>query len=640
MLVSQLVCLSHRPSNPKDLMMKPFALRATALAVLASCIAGPSLAATATTTPIKHLIVVVGENVSFDTLYGTYLPPAGQTIHNLVSQGIVNADGTPGPNYRKAVQYRARNDDGLYTLAPERIGPYAKLPQPMLTGAYDPATLQQYGNLPDPRFAGLNANGPFPITRFTAYADGLGDPAHRFFQMWQQTAGTNQRHDLFTWVATTTGTGGATDGVTAAHPGQGGELMGFYNMNQGDALYFKQLAHDGAISDNHHQAVMGGTGANFFALATGDAAVYKIDGRLATPPANQIENPNPLPGTANFYTNDGYSGGSYVNCANRHAPGVAPILAVLDARGLDAHCEHGAYYLVNNYAPPFAVDGTPNALGADQFVYPPQSVPTIAESLAAHNVSWKWYTGGRDDADVTSDFLYKAFVYPQVFAAVKAQFPAGTSDALIALYATPAAIKAARPYLYNAIGDPLNASANVVGNPALKANLQGLSRFYADVSQGTLPAVSYVVPKNLDSGHPGYSAPVRYEAFLQDLVTKVQANPALWADTAIVITTDEGGGYFDSGLIQPLDFFGDGPRIPLIVLSPYAKKNHVDHQYQDHASILKFIERNWRLPPLSWRSRDNLQQPQIRSGEVYLPANQPAIGDLSSMFDFPVRLER
>jgi phospholipase C len=149
-----------------------------------------------------------------------------------------------------------------------------------------------------------------------------------------------------------------------------------------------------------------------------------------------------------------------------------------------------------------------------------------------------------------------------------------------------------------------------------------------------------VVPKNLDSGHPGYSAPVRYEAFLQDLVTRVQAHPALWAETAIVITTDEGGGYFDSGLIQPLDFFGDGPRIPLIVLSPYAKKNHVDHQYQDHASILKFIERNWRLPPLSWRSRDNLPKAQHSPGAAYLPLNQPAIGDLSSMFDFPARQER
>ncbi len=69
--------------------------------------------------------------------------------------------------------------------------------------------------------------------------------------------------------------------------------------------------------------------------------------------------------------------------------------------------------------------------------------------------------------------------------------------------------------------------------------------------------------------------------------------------TAIFITTDEGGGYYDSGYIQPVDFFGDGTRIPLIAVSPYAKKGYVDHTYYDHASILKFIERNWSLPQIS-----------------------------------------
>ena len=51
----------------------------------------------------------------------------------------------------------------------------------------------------------------------------------------------------------------------------------------------------------------------------------------------------------------------------------------------------------------------------------------------------------------------------------------------------------------------------------------------------------------------------------------VQANPTLWKDTAIFITFDEGGGYYDSGYVQPLDFFGDGTRIPIIVVSPYSK---------------------------------------------------------------------
>ena len=551
-----------------------------AVAILAALsLAQPSLAAN-TTTPIKHLIVVTGENVTFDTLYGTYIPPRGQSVYNLLSQGIVKTDGTPGANYVKAKQSQA-SESSVYNLNPARTGAFTKLPQPMLTGAYNPATLQLYGNIPDQRFASLTAKGSFQFTKFTSYQSGLGDPAHRFFQMWQQTGGNNSKLDLFAWVASTTGTGGATTGVTVANPGQGGELMGFFNMNQGDAPYFKQLAQNWAISDNYHQSIMGGTGANFFSLATADVAVYKQGGVFSIPPVNQIENPDPTVGTNNFYSNDGYQGGSYVNCSDAGQPGVAPILSFLNTAGRPSNCENDAYYLVNNFDPPYQVDGTPNALGATKYVYPPQTVPTIGELMSAHNVSWKWYTGGREDADVTSDSLYTGFVYPQVYAYVQSQVPAGTPASVIASLATPKAISTTRPLLYNSIGDPLNASQNVVTTPALKAKLKGLSSFYNDVTNGTLPEVSFVVPKNLSSGHPGYSAPYAYEAFLADLVAKVQAS-GQWADTAIVITTDEGGGYFDSGFIQNMDFFGDGPRIPLIVVSPYAKKNYSLNTNQEY----------------------------------------------------------
>jgi len=595
------------------------------VAVAATC---PAIAAPArTTTPIRHLIVVVGENVSFDTLYGAYIPPAGQSVRNLLSRNIIRADGTPGPRYAEAVQRRGANRRGLYTLDPTRLEAYAKLPQPTLNGAYDPATLQPYPAIPDPRFAALNANGPFQITKFVPYGgatSALGDPAHRFFQMWQQTGGDNRRHDMYTWVATTVGTGGDTLGVTVDNPGQGGELMGFFNMSQGDAPFFKSLADNYALSDNYHQAVMGGTGANFFALATGDAAVYRVGGATAVPPANQIENPDPQPRTENFYIRDGYSGGSYVKCADPAEPGVGAIHAKLRELGRDPNCAPGAYYLVNNYAPPYNIDGSPKTLGADQFVYPPQNVPTIGEALAAKGVSWKWYTGGREAADVLADPLY-----PLIRSLVAARVPSGTPDALIQYLA----IAQTQPLLYNSIGDPHNASAKVVGGP-LRANLQGLASLYSDLAGGTLPAVSFVVPKNADSGHPGYSVPGKYELFLADLIAKVQADPALWADTAIIVTTDEGGGYFDSGYIQNVDFFGDGPRIPLLVVSPHARKGHVDHVYHDHASILKFIERNWKLQPLSERSRDRLPNPRMDDEHPYVPRNAPAVGDLMSLFDF------
>jgi acid phosphatase len=573
--------------------------------------------------------VVVGENVTFDTLFGTYVPEhKRESIRNLLSEHIVNADGTPGPRYFRAVQFKGANLHNQYTVDPVPVAPYARLPQPTLIGVFNPATLQPFGAIPDPRFAALDANGPFQITDFLKYGDpatfATGDPVHRFFQMWQQTGGTNEDLHSFAWVAITTGQGGDTAGITPASPGQGAELMGFFNMATGDAPYFKSLAQTYALSDNYHQAILGGTGANFFMLATGDAAVYNQNGQLAVPPANQIENPDPAAGTDNFYVHDGYSGGSYVNCSDSTQPAVDAILDNIRAHGRRPNCASGAYYLVNNYEPPYAIDGTPKTLGPQVFAYPPQTVPTIGEALSAKGVSWKWYTGGRDPADVTGDALY-----PVIRGLVQSQVPAGTPAAII----DAIAFKQTQPLLYNSIGDPHNGSSTVV-NSSLRNNLKGLASFYQDVSQGTLPAVSYVVPKNLDSGHPGYSAPPRYEVFIKDLIARVQANPQLWQSTAILVTTDEGGGYFDTGRIQNLDFFGDGPRIPLIVVSPFARQGHVDHVYNDHASILKFIEHNWKLRPLSDRSRDRLPNPFVFDDDEYLPVNSPAIGDLTSLFEF------
>ena len=597
-----------------------------------SCMASTITAAT----PIQHLIVVVGENVTFDTLYGAYQPPKGQTVKNLLSQGIINAKGQPGPYYLTALQRTGTNPNDQYSVKPTPGGIFPFLPQPLETGIVDLYTLQTLGGIPDARFPGNLLPGPFQITKYVPYgstsalsgSSSTGDPVHRFFQMWQQTGGDNLNHSMFTWVATTIGTGGdnGATGPTPGKPQQGGELMGFFNMTQGDAPYFNQLAQTYALSDNYHQSIMGGTGANFFALATGDVAVYN-NGGVMTPPASQIENPNPQVGTANFYTQDGYSGGSYVNCSDAGQPGVAAILSVLQAKNIDSRCASGAYYLVNNYTPPYTVTGAVNPLTPTNTVYPPQTVPTIGEALFANAVSWKWYTAGRDASDVLNDPLYSEIRY-----VVNSQVPITIPEPTRTQIVNSNAYSTTQSAIYNSIGDPLNASSNVVTNPALSQNLAGYATFMNDVNSGNLPAVSFVVPKDLVSGHPGYSAPVYYEQFVNNLINTVKATPA-WANTAIIITTDEGGGYFDTGAIQNLDFFGDGTRIPMLVVSPYAKKGYVDHVYHDHASILKFIEHNWGLKPLSTRSRDNLPNP-VAGVNPYLPSNQPAIGDLTSMFDF------
>jgi len=99
---------------------------------------------------------------------------------------------------------------------------------------------------------------------------------------------------------------------------------------------------------------------------------------------------------------------------------------------------------------------------------------------------------------------------------------------------------------------------------SLRNNLQDVTDFYRDVAGDHLSAIAFVRPFESQAGHPANSTLKAYEDFVMDLVSRVQSNPSLWAKTAILVTVDEGGGYYDSGYIQPIDFFGDGTRIPLI----------------------------------------------------------------------------
>ncbi|HEY3825602.1 MAG TPA: alkaline phosphatase family protein [Bryobacteraceae bacterium] len=154
------------------------------------------------------------------------------------------------------------------------------------------------------------------------------------------------------------------------------------------------------------------------------------------------------------------------------------------------------------------------------------------------------------------------------------------------------------------------------------------------VRAGTLPAVSFVKPSGLVDGHPASSKLNLFEGFTKKIIDEVQANPDLWSDTAIMITFDEGGGYYDSGFVQPLDYFGDGTRIPMIVVSPYTRAGRIAHEYSDHVSVLKFIERNWSLSPVTSRSRDNFPNPITSPANPYVPENSPAISDLFELFSF------
>jgi phospholipase C len=570
-----------------------------------------------TTTPIKHVIVIIGENHTFDNVFATYKPPGKQTVLNLRSEGIVTASGEPGPN-APAKQQQTATDTGTYQVTPTETGPYTTLPQPNTTYV-SPACDGQPGNTADTRFPTNLPNAPYQITKYVPYFDDhgqdnqfgtcefngayVGDPIHRFYQMNQQVNGG--KNDLYTWVHETSGdsNGNPPPSDIATNPeatGQGALDMGYYNMAQGDAPVLDSLAQHYAISDNYHQAVMGGTGANHIMLGTGDAAFYQdSSGNAVPPPSGEIENPGAQSGTNNWYTQDGYGqvrngtpfGGSYSDCSDATAPGVAGIdayQATLSYKVANL-CAPGHYYLLNNYNPGYNVDGS---LNTSTFTVPPQqNLVTIGNELSAHNIGWGYFGEGYDNG-------------------------------------TPGPN-------YCGICDPMQYSSLIMTNPALRANIQhGISDFDSEAASGTLPAVSFVKPGD-DDGHPGYSTLAAFEGFVTHIVDEVQNNAALWKSTAIFITFDEGGGYYDSGPIQPVSFFGDGTRVPMIVVSPYTKPGKVDHSYEDHVSILKFIEANWGLSPLTSRSLDNLPNPVQKRGS-YLPSNGPAIGNLMTLFDFNI----
>jgi phospholipase C len=377
--------------------------------------------------------------------------------------------------------------------------------------------------------------------------------------------------------------------------------MAFFNMNTGDAPIFKALADQYAISDNFHQAIMGGSVTGHFGIVYADNPFFaNPDGTPGTP-SGSITNPNPAVGTVNTYQ----SNGTWVMCNDPTQPGVAALHAYLGSLPyfVRPNCAPGAYYPIRDANPAFTPTGTLNPVSST--VMPPVTIRHIGDELNAHNVSWAYYSGGYDSAIAVTNGAKD--VFDEVFRE-------GYCD-----------ICNAFQYSKSTMTDPNQRAAH------LKDIVDNL---YGDIASGNLPAVSFVKMDGGLQGHPGSGKVSLLEEFLQDLVNRTQANPALFAETAIIVTFDESGGLYDSGFIQPLDFFGDGPRIPLLVISPFSTGGRVSHTYTDQVSVLKFIERNWFLGRISNRSRDNLPNPIMDEFNPWVPLNMPAIGDLFDMFDF------
>lgn len=126
---------------------------------------------------------------------------------------------------------------------------------------------------------------------------------------------------------------------------------------------------------------------------------------------------------------------------------------------------------------------------------------------------------------------------------------------------------------------------------------QTQAQFFTDCTNSALPNVVFITNESPNDEHPPENIQTG-EAQMQQIIEAVQASPA-WANSAILLTYDEGGGFFDHVAPQQLDAYGPGVRVPMLVISPFARQGYVDTVFQDHTSQLKFIEAVFGLPTLA-----------------------------------------
>jgi phospholipase C len=158
-------------------------------------------------------------------------------------------------------------------------------------------------------------------------------------------------------------------------------------------------------------------------------------------------------------------------------------------------------------------------------------------------------------------------------------------------------------------------------------NIQDVSNFFADARDGTLPAVSWVVPNQVQSEHPPANIATG-QAWVTRLVNAVMRSPD-WSSTAIFLVWDDPGGFYDHVVPPRVDENGYGLRVPSIVISPYARRGYIDHQTLSFDAIMKFIENDFlggqRLDPRTDGRPD--PRPDVRE-------DKPQLGSLSADFDF------
>jgi len=248
---------------------------------------------------------------------------------------------------------------------------------------------------------------------------------------------------------------------------------------------------------------------------------------------------------------------------------------------------------VNNLQNPVSIQNKAKSTPA------PQTPPLYAWTdltylLYKNNVSWAYFVADGTQPDCEDD----------------------------AMFCTPKAQNAGTPQIWN----PLPYFTTVHQDGQL-ANIQQLGNFYAEVKDGTLPAVSWVIPNGKTSEHPPALVSTG-QAYVTGVINAIMQSPE-WDSTAIFLAWDDWGGFYDHVTPPSIDQNGYGLRVPGLVISPYARQGYIDHQTLSFDAYLKFIEDDFlngqRIDPKTDGRPD--PRPTVRE-------NVPQLGDLTADFDF------
>ncbi|MBA2079725.1 acid phosphatase [Rhodanobacter sp. PCA2] len=383
--------------------------------------------------------------------------------------------------------------------------------------------------------------------------------------------------------------GGRNDGFVAW--GDSGALvMGRYG-DSADKLALWQLAKQFTLCDNFFMGAFGGSFLNHHYLIAAQAPYFPhADQGPAKFQITELEGDDPT-GIRPKLAEDSPAS------AMQGRPKFASRMALTPD-----------FWAVNTMGPPYApafTDDPKNPLladPADPSTLPPQSHATIGDRLSAKGIDWAWYAGGWQ-------------------LALDGKGVRGTRDSFP--YAPNFQIHHQPFNYFEAFAPGTRARAQHLRDGGT-GSTAATSRFIADIERGTLPAVAFYKPQGDLNMHAGYSDVSAGDAHIVQIIEALQKSP-LWPHTMVVITVDENGGWWDHVAPPRGDRWGPGTRIPALVVSPHAKRGHVDHTVYDTGSVQRFINRRFGLDPLPGIA---LRDKAMRD------AGGPPPGDLTNALQF------